>query len=199
MVAHGFVTPPMKSKHDATLEVRTGDPMRSAALAVPMLPSRRGRKPRAVRPLCPHLLACRFATPQRQSGQMHALLALWLVLAGGSETAPASIRGIVVDPVGVPLAGGTLALGIPRAIAVTTGADGRFEIAVATPGRRRLTITLPGFQSSESTTIVASPDAVSAAPKELRITLLPRALGETVNVTATRGGERLEGAAPVSV
>jgi outer membrane receptor protein involved in Fe transport len=129
---------------------------------------------------------------------MHVLLAMLLVLGAGPETAPPSIRGVVVDPAGAPLAGATVALDVPGAAPVTTGADGRFEIAVHRPGRWRVTITLSGFQSSESTVVTSSPDRGSAATRDLRVTLLPIALSETVSVTATRGSERLEGAAPVS-
>ena len=70
---------------------------------------------------------------------------------------------------------------------VTTTADGRFEITAPAPGWRRFTITLAGFRPSDVTTFVPAPGTAAVAPGELRITLLPRAPGEIVSVTATRG------------
>ena len=131
-----------------------------------------------------------------QSNEMHSLLVVLFVLAASQ---PPPIRGIVVDPAGSPLPGATVSIDSGDGFPVTTTADGRFEITTAAPGWRRLTITLPGFRSSDARTFVPAHGTASAAPEELRITLLPRALGETVSVTATRGSERLEGAAPVSV
>jgi outer membrane receptor protein involved in Fe transport len=58
-------------------------------------------------------------------------------------------------------------------------------------------VTLSGFQAADVAVIV--PEGRDSAIKDLRITLTPRTLGETVSVTASRGSERLEGAAPVSV
>jgi len=133
-----------------------------------------------------------------QSTQMHSLLVVLLILGAESQP-PIAIRGIVVDPAGSPLAGATVVIDSGDASPVTTTADGRFEIMGPAPGWRRLTITLPGFRSSDARTFVPAPGTSSAAPGDLRITLLPRTLGEVVSVTATRGSERLEGAAPVSV
>ena len=81
---------------------------------------------------------------------------------------------------------------------MVTAPDGRFEMSIPAPGPRRVTVTLPGFQPAEAT-IDASASGEGSAERELRITLFPRAFAETVSVTASRGSERIEGAAPVSV
>jgi hypothetical protein len=78
------------------------------------------------------------------------------------------IRGTVVDPTGAPLPGAVVSLDVPG-ITTVTAADGRFAITPGTPGRRRVRVTLVGYQPSEAT--VALPD--TGAPEELRITLVP--------------------------
>ena len=81
------------------------------------------------------------------------------------------IRGVVVDPTGAPLPGAVVSLDVPG-ITTVSAADGRFAITPGTPGRRRVRITLVGYQPSEATVVL--PDSASAgAPEELRITLVP--------------------------
>jgi hypothetical protein len=81
------------------------------------------------------------------------------------------IRGIVVDPTGAPLPGAVVSLDVPG-ITTVTAADGRFAITPGTPGRRRVRITLVGYQPSEATVVL--PETASAgAPEDLRITLVP--------------------------
>jgi hypothetical protein len=81
------------------------------------------------------------------------------------------IRGVVVDPTGAPLPGAVVSLDIPG-VTTVTAADGRFAIAPGTPGKRRVRITLVGYQPSEATVVL--PETGSAgAPEELRITLVP--------------------------
>ena len=81
------------------------------------------------------------------------------------------IRGIVVDPSGAPLPGAVVSLDVPG-ITTVTAADGRFAITPGTPGKRRVRITLGGYQPSEATVVL--PETASAgAPEELRITLVP--------------------------
>jgi len=128
---------------------------------------------------------------------MPAALLLLLVL-GVPQGLPPSIQGVVVDPAGAALAGATVSVEAAGAPTVTTGTDGRFQVTVTDAGPYRVHVTLAGFQSSDSTVTVPAAGDEGAA-RELRIALTPRALGETVSVTATRGHERIEGAAPVSV
>ena len=82
-----------------------------------------------------------------------------------------TIRGIVVDPTGAPLPGAVVSLDLPGVTTVTT-ADGRFAITPGTPGKRRVRISLAGFQSSEAT-VVLPETASEGAIEELRITLVP--------------------------
>ena len=82
-----------------------------------------------------------------------------------------TIRGIVVDPTGAPLPGAVVSLDLPGMTTVTA-ADGRFAITPGTPGKRRVRISLAGFQPSE-VTVVLPETASEGAIEELRITLVP--------------------------
>ena len=81
------------------------------------------------------------------------------------------IRGVVVDPTGAPLPGAVVSLDVPG-ITTVTSVDGRFAITPGTPGKRRVRITLVGYQPSEAT-VVLPETASGGAPDELRITLVP--------------------------
>jgi outer membrane receptor protein involved in Fe transport len=136
------------------------------------------------------------ATDNRE--EMRVLL-LALLTFGPAFQSALPIRGIVIDPAGSPLAGATISVDSPGSTPVTSAADGRFEVTISTPGPHRLTIVLAGFQPADAAVPVPEPGGGDGAGKDLRITLVPRTFGETVSVTATRGSERLEGAAPASV
>jgi outer membrane cobalamin receptor len=123
------------------------------------------------------------------------LLAVLLTPGGASHQSPLTIRGIVLDATGAPLAGATVTVDAPGAASVTTAADGRFALPVDAAGERRLTVTRPGFQPAMA--VVALGDG-PVSVRDVQVTLLPRSFAETVSVTATRGSERLAGAAPVT-
>jgi hypothetical protein len=82
-----------------------------------------------------------------------------------------TIRGVVVDPMGAPLPGAVVSLDLPGMTTVTT-ADGRFAISSGTPGKRRVRISLAGFEPSE-VTVVLPETGGEGAIQELRITLVP--------------------------
>jgi outer membrane receptor protein involved in Fe transport len=124
------------------------------------------------------------------------LFTVILVLGAGSQAAPVAIRGIVVDATGRPLPGATVTVDGSDVRPVMTARDGRFVITVPAMSERRLTVTLAGFQSAAA--VVAVGPVEDRTPGEVHVTLLPSAFSETVSVTATRGGGRLEGAAPVT-
>jgi Carboxypeptidase regulatory-like domain len=100
-----------------------------------------------------------------------SLSALASTALGAAPQPLPTIRGIVVDPTGAPLPGAVVSLDLPGMTTVTT-ADGRFLITPGTPGTRRVTISLAGFQSSE-VTVVLPATASEGAIAELRITLVP--------------------------
>jgi hypothetical protein len=82
-----------------------------------------------------------------------------------------TIRGIVVDPSGAPLPGAVVSLDVPGVTTVTT-AEGRFAITPGTPGKRRVRISLGGYQPSEATVVLPETGGEGAI-EELRITLVP--------------------------
>jgi hypothetical protein len=92
------------------------------------------------------------------------------VLGAAPQPLP-TIRGIVVDSRGAPLPGAIVSLDLPGMTTVTA-ADGRFAIASGTPGKRRVTATLPGFDPSEVAIVVPATPSEGAL-EELRITLVP--------------------------
>ena len=91
-------------------------------------------------------------------------------LAAEPQPLPA-IRGIVVDSRGAPLPGAVVSLDLPGMTTVTA-ADGRFAITSSTPGKRRVRVTLAGFEPSE-VAVVLPATASEGALEELRITLVP--------------------------
>ena len=104
------------------------------------------------------------------------LLALSLLTVASSPLAAASqppppIRGIVVDSRGAPVPGAVVSLDLPG-LTTITGADGRFAITSTTPGKRRVRVTIAGFEPSE-VVVVLPATASEGALEELRITLVP--------------------------
>ena len=98
------------------------------------------------------------------------LSALASTALGAVPQAPQTIRGIVVDPGGAPVPGAVVSLDLPG-LTTVTAADGRFAIASVTPGKRRVRVTLAGFQASDVAVVL--PAASEGAFEELRITLVP--------------------------
>ena len=99
------------------------------------------------------------------------LSALASTAVGAAPQAVPTIRGIVVDQRGAPVAGAVVSLDLPGMTTVTA-ADGRFAITSSTPGRRRVRVTLAGFEPSE-VAVVLPATASEGALEELRITLVP--------------------------
>jgi hypothetical protein len=101
-----------------------------------------------------------------------SLSALASTALGAVPQSLPTIRGIVVEPSGAPLPGAVVSLDIPGVTTVTT-AEGRFAITPGTPGKRRVRVSLGGYQPSEAT--VALPETGGeGAIEELRITPVPR-------------------------
>jgi len=98
------------------------------------------------------------------------LSALASTAAGAAPQAVPTIRGIVVDQTGAPVAGAVVSLDLPG-ITTVTAADGRFAITSGKPGTRRVRVTLVGFEPSEVPVAVPA-TASEGALEELRITLV---------------------------
>ena len=135
-----------------------------------------------------------------QSNEMHSLLVVLFVLGAASQSPPPRYAASWSIPPARRSPGATVAVdsgdgsaGHHRSRRALRDHVGRAGLSGGSRSRS------PGFQSSDATIVVPAPGRRARRRGELRITLLPRALGETVSVTATRGSERLEGAAPVSV
>ena len=90
----------------------------------------------------------------------------------------ARIAGVVVDSSGAPVAGAIVAAGAAMA---TTADDGTFVLADA-PDGSDVRVTAPGF----ATAVLPAVDA-----DDVRVTLQPAPLVDTIVVTASRGAVRL--------
>ena len=112
--------------------------------------------------------------------------------AGIAQTV--SVRGSVVDQIGLVLPGATVTLrgnGVPRT--AYSDEQGNFELAGVAPGTYTLTVALTGFADATVEDVVVSGTALALPPVELQLT----SFGDTVVVTASRNEVRLLDA-PVS-
>lgn len=125
---------------------------------------------------------------------MRLLLFLWLFIFPAPG---ASVTGVVRDQNGAVVAGArveALELASGRTTTTTTAASGRYELAGLGPGEYRLSASGAGFA-------VAARSIRLRAALEVNIDFLltPRALQDTVTVTASKGGARLASDTPHSV
>ena len=123
---------------------------------------------------------------------MSAMLrALSIVICGllmtlSAEAAP--LTGVVVDASGAPVSGATVVAGSRT---VTTTVDGRFSIPDAPDGEVLLQAMATGFA------VVTI--RVTGPADDVRLTLQPAPLVDTVVVTASRGADRLSTATSTTV
>jgi len=91
--------------------------------------------------------------------------------ATASDGARGTLRGVVLDPLGQPLAGAAIVLAPigakSREIAVQTDIRGEFKLALA-PGRYRARVARPGFRSLSTDEI----SIVSGRTQRLTLTLV---------------------------
>lgn len=114
-------------------------------------------------------------------------LILCLILAATAAEA-ATLSGVVVDSSGAPVSGATVTA---AGQTVMTGLDGRFTIANSPEGEVVVQAMANGFS------VVTTRVTGSAA--DLRLTLQPAPLVDTVVVTASRGEERVSTATSTTV
>ncbi len=115
-------------------------------------------------------------------------LVLLCALTVTSLAAASRIAGIVVDASGAPVANATVTI---AGRSVTTGGDGRFDVADAPDGEVTVQAAAPGFAA---TTL-----RITGGTVEARLTLAPAPLTEAVVVTASRGAAQLSTATAATV
>jgi outer membrane receptor protein involved in Fe transport len=116
-----------------------------------------------------------------------AAVALLMLCTAAAEAA--TIRGVVTDTSGAPVAGTRVVLrdvATRQEIVVETGADGRYEAQVPTVGTYLVTVTREGFSEAAQTVVVERDDQSIEAPLTLEI----GSVASAVVVTASRGAER---------
>ena len=117
-----------------------------------------------------------------------AIFLLICALAAVPAAAASRVAGVVVDASGAPVANATVTIG---GRSVTTGSDGRFDVADAPDGELAVQASAPGF----STVTIR----VTGTTEDARLTLSPAPLTEAVTVTASRGADRLSSASAATV
>jgi outer membrane cobalamin receptor len=123
------------------------------------------------------------------------VLVLLSTAALGSQTPSLlQLHGVVIDAAGAPVPGAVVAAASGQS--TVAGPDGRFVLALAGARPTHLDVTAPGYGARRIAVLL--PIGSSDAP-HVRIVLMPEVVGETVLVTATRGGSLGESAAAVSV
>src|SRR5260370_16977 len=110
------------------------------------------------------------------------LLAL-LPVVSIAQSGSSSVRGIVTDPQGNPLAGATVTLvNAARNFSrtQTTNSDGAYSFKPVPPGNYRLLVESKGFKKS----LIASVDALVDSPTDINVQLEVGTVSETVNIAS---------------
>ncbi|MGE0461706.1 MAG: TonB-dependent receptor [Vicinamibacterales bacterium] len=108
-----------------------------------------------------------------------------MVLTCGLPAFAATIRGVVTDTSGAPVAGTRVVLrdvATRQEVVVETGADGRYEVEAPTPGTYLVSVTREGFAEAAQTVIVESAEQQLDVPLSLEVGSVTAA----VVVTAAR-------------
>src|SRR5438552_3665184 len=116
------------------------------------------------------------------------LLVASLLLVGFANVAlaqsgSASIRGIVTDPQGSPVAGATVTIAAPErnfARTQVTNSDGGYLFKPVPPGTYRLEIEMKGFKKA----LLSAVQALVDTPKDADVQLEVGNVSETVNITS---------------
>lgn len=119
---------------------------------------------------------------------LRALFFVVCVLLVTPVAQAATITGVVVDASGAPVAGASVLVGTTT---VTTALDGRFTVADAPDGELVVQAMATGFAV---VTVRVTPGTT-----DIRLTLQPAPLVDTVVVTASRGAQRLSTATSTTV
>jgi len=113
------------------------------------------------------------------------LSALVVLLLAAVPASAATVSGRVSDSTGGVLPGARVVLrGVATGVELTveTGAEGRFEIEVPSPGTYLVIVTRPGFSEAARTVEIERPDDRLEVPVQLELGLL----SAQVSVTAAR-------------
>jgi outer membrane receptor protein involved in Fe transport len=122
---------------------------------------------------------------------------LALFACGVRQAEAASIRGVVTDVSGAPVAGTPVVVrdvATRQELVVQTGPDGRYETQLPAAGTYLISVTREGFSEAAQTVVVESADQVLEVP----LTLDVGSVSSAIVVTATRA-ERARRQIPLHV
>jgi len=111
---------------------------------------------------------------------------LLLVLASISsfgQQGQSSVRGVISDPKGSPIAGATVTLSAPErnfTRSQVTSAEGQYLFKPVAPGTYRLDVEMKGFKKS----LIASLQALVDTPTDVDVQMEVGSVTETVNITS---------------
>ncbi len=116
---------------------------------------------------------------------LSSVAAVALLLCGFAAAEAATIRGVVRDVSGAPIAGTQVVVrdvATRQEVAVETGPDGRYEAQVPSTGTYLVSVTREGFSEAAQTVIIESAEAALDVPLTLDVGTVTSA----VVVTASR-------------
>jgi hypothetical protein len=116
------------------------------------------------------------------------LLAASLLLVAASissfgQQGQSSVRGIVTDPKGSPIAGASVTLAAPEknfTRTQVTNTDGQYQFKPVPPGTYRLDVEMQGFKKS----LISSLQALVDTPTDVDVQMEVGNVSETVNITS---------------
>ncbi|MBM3781506.1 MAG: TonB-dependent receptor [Acidobacteria bacterium] len=113
------------------------------------------------------------------------VLVLGLGMGTAATAGAESLKGVVADSTGAPLADVKVTVrdvATGQVIEVTTGADGRYDVSVPAAGEYLVSAVHPGFSEATRTVVIEAP----ASDVEVPLTLDVAGLSTAVVVTASR-------------
>ena len=112
-----------------------------------------------------------------------SLLLVVASISSFGQQGQSSVRGIVTDPKGSPIAGATVTIAAPErnfTRTQVTNADGQYQFKPVPPGTYRLDVEMKGFKKS----LISSLQALVDTPTDVDIQLEVGNVSETVNITS---------------
>jgi hypothetical protein len=120
----------------------------------------------------------RFALPLAA-----AVLLVGASISSFGQQGQSSVRGVVSDPKGSPIAGATVTLAAPErnfARTQVTNTDGQYQFKPVPPGTYRLDVEMKGFKKS----LVSALQALVDTPADVDVQMEVGSVTETVNITS---------------
>jgi len=112
-----------------------------------------------------------------------SLLLVVASISSFGQQGQSSVRGVVTDPKGSPIAGASVTLAAPErnfTRTQVTNTDGQYQFKPVPPGTYRLDIEMKGFKKS----LISSLQALVDTPADVDVQMEVGSVAETVNITS---------------